>query len=91
MSEYLDQPRRTEAEAVEDLTRRRHLARLRELVRRLDSQRDLVRNVSGNSDMERIAGRFGDEVAAIKWALLQIDPLTEGPLRALDSIGKAVK
>lgn len=57
---------------------RRYMARLRKLAGRLDHQAALIRNGGANMNAEAQAGRLADEAFAIRWALRQIAPETEG-------------
>lgn len=75
-----------QATAVEDLTRRRHLARLRCLAERLALNAAGNIHVSANPNRNRYGYRLQDEAAAIKWPLLQLEPMTEGPRQVLDSM-----
>ena len=67
-------------EAIDQEARRtrRYMARLRKLAGRLDHQAALIRNGGANMDAEAQAGRLADEAFAIRWALRQIAPETEG-------------
>ena len=67
------------------LDRRRHMACLRRLVKRLDLE--VQSNIHITADPERNSYGYErqDEVHAIRWALRQIDP-TEGQQQALDRI-----
>ena len=78
---------RTDAEARADLTRRRNLHHLREAADAYEYQASISKNGGSVSN----AHKFKDRVHAIRWALRELDPLTEGPRQVLDDMAKAAE
>ncbi len=71
--------------------RRRHLARLRDMARRLD--KGAQGNINAPADQRR--NKFGyqqeDDAFTIRWALREIDPITEDTRQALAEIASAAE
>ena len=76
---------RTDAEALVDLTRRRNLRHLHEAAGAYEYQASISENGGSVSN----AHKFRDRAHAIRWALRELDPLTEGPRQALDAMRAA--
>ncbi len=70
-------------EPRQPLESRQSLQRLRSLVERLEQGAQIARNGCNTADGERAALQLSKEAAALRWALLQLDPITEGPRQLL--------
>jgi hypothetical protein len=81
----------TDTEVQADLDRRRHMANLRRLATRLDRDAATNSNMTCDPKRNRWGHQLADEAFAIRWALLQLDPMTEGPRQILDEIVKVVE
>ena len=69
-----------------DLARRRNLQTLREAAGAYEYQASISENCGSTEN----ANRYKDRAHAIRWALREIDPLTEGPGQTLGDMMKAV-
>ena len=86
-SSFLEQPLRTESEAMADADRRRNLRILGEAAGDYEYQAAISENGGSASN----ASKFKDRAYAIRWAMDRLAAITEGPLQALASIGKAAE
>ncbi len=77
---------RTDAETRADHTRRRNLSILGEAAGAYEYQAAISENCGSTSN----AHKFKDRAHAIRWALIELDPMTEGPRRSLDAISSAM-
>ncbi len=68
---------------------RQRIGRLRRLAERLDHSAQLVRNGDNTAAGERTAIALSREAAAVRWALLQLDPLAEAPRHFFDQLNAA--
>ncbi len=84
-SPYLEAPLRTEAEALADIARRRNLRILGDAAGAYEYRASVSENGGSTSN----AHKFKDRAAAIRWAMLELAPLTEGPRQALEAIAGA--
>jgi hypothetical protein len=82
---------RTDPEARADLDRRRHMANLRRLATRLDRDAATNSNMTCDPKRNRWGHQLADEAFAIRWALRELNPLTEGPRQMLADIAKAAE
>ncbi len=87
VSSYLEAPLRTEAEVLAAGARRRNLRILGEAAGAYEYQA----SVSENGGSTANAHKFKNRAYAIRWALRQLDPMTEGPRQVLEAIAGAMK
>ncbi len=80
----------TRTEAVADLTRRRNLGHLRQLLARLDRDAATNRNLTCDQKRNRLGYQLSDEAGAIRALMrendtlrLKLDPMYEGPRQIL--------
>ncbi len=59
---------------------------LRGLARRLEGQALAQQSARASVEGERIAIELGREAAALRWALLRLDPPTEGPRQFFEAL-----
>ena len=79
---------RTEAEVLANSDARRHLRVLREM-----KAEHHHRAVGFENSVERrhLAGRQHEQSDACDWALLQLDPMLEGPKQIMDEIARVAE
>ena len=66
--------------------RRLALERLRRLARRLEDAARIARSGGNTAASERTAINLGREAAALRWALLQIEPAIETPRQFFEQL-----
>ncbi|MEM7173508.1 MAG: hypothetical protein AAF530_25320 [Pseudomonadota bacterium] len=52
----------------------------------MENNAQRIRNADNTARGEQAAGALGREAFAVRWALRQIDPLTEGPRQTLEHL-----
>ncbi len=85
VSSYLERPLRDKAEALADIARRRNMRILGEAAGAYEYQA----SVSENGGSTANAHKFKDRAYAIRWALRELDPMTEGPRQVLEALHAA--